>query len=83
MGSAVYPAWAHPVQEVLAHHQVDPNVGLTDEQVEERRREHGYNELTKPPAPSMWSLILEQFDDTLVKVSRVGNHRLPSRCTLG
>jgi len=63
-----YPAWAHSPDEVAAFHRVNPSTGLTDEQVEERREKHGYNELNKPPAPSMWALILEQFDDTLVKV---------------
>jgi Ca2+-transporting ATPase len=62
------PAWALSPDEVTAFHQVNPSTGLTDEQVEERRQKHGYNELKKPPAPSMWALILEQFDDTLVKV---------------
>ena len=69
MESAVYPAWAHSPEEVAAHHEVDPSSGLNDEQVEQRLKKYGYNELTKPPPPSMWKLILEQFDDTLVKVS--------------
>jgi len=68
MEAESYPAWAHPVEEVVAHHEVDPSVGLTQAQVEERRQRYGFNELKKPPSPSMWALILEQFDDTLVKV---------------
>jgi magnesium-transporting ATPase (P-type) len=68
MDSTAYPAWAYTPEEVAKFHQVNPSTGLTDEQVEERRQQHGYNELNKPPAPSMWALILEQFDDTLVKV---------------
>ena len=67
--SPVYPAWAHSTEEVVAHHAVDPSIGLSEEQVERRLQEHGYNELKKPPSPSMWALILEQFDDTLVKVN--------------
>lgn len=66
--SSSCPAWARTPDEVAAFHQVNPSTGLTDEQVEEKRQKHGYNELNKPPPPSMWSLILEQFDDTLVKV---------------
>ena len=68
MEPEVYPAWAYTPTEVASHHEVDPSTGLTDEQVQQRLLEHGYNELKKPPPPSMWALILEQFDDTLVKV---------------
>ena len=64
----IYPAWAHSPEEVIDYHAVDPSMGLDDEQVEERREQYGYNELEKPPAASIWAMILEQFDDTLVKV---------------
>jgi magnesium-transporting ATPase (P-type) len=67
---AVFPAWAKSVDEVLEHHSTDPTRGLTAEEVNQRRQQYGLNELEKPPKPSIWSLILEQFDDTLVKVSR-------------
>lgn len=66
--SSVYPAWAHSPEDVAAHYAVDPAQGLSDVQVEQKRREYGYNELKKPDPPSIWALILEQFDDTLVKV---------------
>jgi P-type Ca2+ transporter type 2C len=65
---SVYPAWSKSVDEVLRHHQVEPLEGLSAAQVEEGRQVHGFNELEKPPSPSMWTLILQQFDDTLVKV---------------
>lgn len=68
MAPSGYPAWAHSPEEVAEALDVDPSVGLSDEEVEARREEHGFNELEKPPAPSVWVLILEQFDDTLVKV---------------
>jgi len=68
MDSEVYPSWAHTVEEVIDHHNVDLSVGLSDAEAEVRLQKHGHNELKKPPSPSMWALILEQFDDTLVKV---------------
>lgn len=65
----IFPAWAHSVEETMSHHGVDDvTEGLNDAQVMKRRARFGYNELKKPPATSMWQLILEQFDDTLVKV---------------
>ncbi|QDZ25314.1 P-type cation-transporting ATPase [Chloropicon primus] len=42
--------------------------GLSSDQVRERREKHGLNELEKPPSTPIWKLVLEQFDDTLVKV---------------
>lgn len=80
-----YPSWNKTVNDVLKHHQiVDQNVGLSSNQVEARREKHGYNELEKASKASMWSLILEQFDDTLVKVCcQSFQHRsLPSLSTL-
>ena len=44
-------------------------------QVEEKRRQHGFNELAKAPGKPMWRLVLEQFDDMMVKVSS----RLPPK----
>ena len=34
----------------------------------EARETFGHNELTKQPGKPMWKLVLEQFDDMLVKV---------------
>jgi magnesium-transporting ATPase (P-type) len=63
-----------PVADVLAHHGVqNAAAGLNSSEVEARRAEHGFNELEKQPGKPTWKLIVEQFDDTLVKVRR----RLP------
>ena len=68
-GEGPFPAWARSIEQTLSHHDVDdPAQGLTDDQVVERRKIYGYNELKKAPPPSMWALILQQFDDMLVKV---------------
>jgi len=63
-----YPAWSHSAEEVLQHHGVDPAKGLSTKEAEKRLKEHGLNELKKPDPTSMLSLVLEQFDDTLVKI---------------
>ena len=65
-----YPAWAHSADAVLQHHGVDASHGLTDAQVFSQRERYGYNELEKDPPKALWKLVLEQFDDMLVKVGR-------------
>lgn len=42
--------------------------GLTRSQVEESRIKHGNNILTPPPKPSLWSQLLEHFNDPLIKI---------------
>ncbi len=67
--AAGYPAWAHSVEQVADHYKVDLQDGLTDEQVATAREQFGRNELEKQPGKALWKLVLEQFDDMLVKVS--------------
>mmetsp|Transcript_31412 Transcript_31412/g.66524 ORF Transcript_31412/g.66524 Transcript_31412/m.66524 type:complete len:1046 (+) Transcript_31412:172-3309(+) len=50
------------------HHGTDPSKGLSAAQVEEKRKEYGWNELEKEDPTPLWKLVLEQFDDTLVKI---------------
>ncbi|KAF2306105.1 hypothetical protein GH714_012530 [Hevea brasiliensis] len=42
--------------------------GVLSADVERRRKIHGFNELDKHDGPSIWKLILEQFEDTLVRI---------------
>ncbi|KAJ9505729.1 hypothetical protein QJQ45_012821 [Haematococcus lacustris] len=60
--------WAKSVDAVQAELQVSVASGLTSAQVAERRQIYGLNELSKEPPTPLWKLILEQFDDTLVKI---------------
>lgn len=69
MGAEGYAAWAHSTDEVASHYQVDLQGGLTDAQVAEARERYGTNELEKKPGKALWRLVLEQFDDMLVKVT--------------
>lgn len=66
----MYPAWCRPLEDILHHHGVDLSKGLTDEQVVEKREKYGFNELEKQKGKPLWLLVLEQFDDMLVKVSQ-------------
>ncbi|KAK9154203.1 hypothetical protein Sjap_001683 [Stephania japonica] len=68
MGSTEFPAWAKDVDECLKRFEVEKDYGLTSEAVEERRKRCGWNELEKHEGPSIWSLVLDQFNDTLVRI---------------
>lgn len=63
-----YPAWVKTPEEVQHDLRVDLAHGLSDDEVEIRRAAHGFNELEKEPPTPWWKLLLEQFDDMLVKV---------------
>jgi hypothetical protein len=68
---------ASMIQECLAAWQLCVRVWLGNERLGaaaacvHRRAKYGFNELEKAPGTPLWKLILQQFDDTLVKVSTV------------
>jgi len=64
--------WCMSPPQVLRELRVDPAVGLSGAEAEERLARYGRNELTKEPGTPMWKLILQQFDDALVKVRVAG-----------
>jgi Ca2+-transporting ATPase len=68
--AAMAPPWTRSAQGALDDLQTSLQ-GLSAEEVELRRQQHGFNELQKEPGKPMWRLILEQFDDMLVKVGCV------------
>ena len=45
--------------------------GLSDEQVIESRRLHGANLLTPPKKDPLWRLLLEKFNDPIIKILMV------------
>lgn len=53
-------------EDVLS--MVDREQGLTSEDADKIRDEIGPNELTADEPTSLWELLLEQFDDTLVQI---------------
>ncbi|XP_023522698.1 calcium-transporting ATPase 1, endoplasmic reticulum-type-like [Cucurbita pepo subsp. pepo] len=63
-----YPAWATDVRECLEKYQVNPDLGLSSEEVEKQRKIYGSNELEKHEGTSIFKLVLEQFNDTLVRI---------------
>lgn len=56
------------VSEVCKIYDVDIAKGLSEKEAEERRSMYGWNELDKEDPTSLFELILEQFDDILVKI---------------
>lgn len=60
--------WVTDVDDCLEHYDVTGETGLSDEQVEAQRERFGSNELEKDQDRSFWEMVLEQFDDPLVKI---------------
>jgi len=61
-------AHCRTVDEVLDYFQVSPTDGLPEDRVEKAREEYGLNELPPEDGKPLWKLVLEQFDDLLVKI---------------
>ncbi|KAL6506353.1 Calcium-transporting ATPase 4, endoplasmic reticulum-type [Orobanche gracilis] len=61
-------AWSKDVKECEGSFLVRRDIGLSGDDVEKRRQIYGYNELEKHDGPSIFRLILDQFNDTLVRI---------------
>eukprot|EP00753_Platysulcus_tardus_P012824 PLAT3553.11.p2 GENE.PLAT3553.11~~PLAT3553.11.p2 ORF type:complete len:1038 (-),score=643.01 PLAT3553.11:172-3285(-) len=63
-----FDAFSHSVEEVLEEYGTTLERGLSPAAVEAARKTAGFNELDKEEKASLWELVLEQFDDLLVKI---------------
>ncbi|CAN6466082.1 unnamed protein product [Victoria cruziana] len=63
-----FPAWSWSVEECLKEYNVKLDKGLSSSEVEKRHAKYGWNELQSESGKPLWKLVLEQFDDTLVKI---------------
>ncbi|KAF3780311.1 Calcium-transporting ATPase 1 endoplasmic reticulum-type [Nymphaea thermarum] len=63
-----FPAWSWSVEECLKEYNVRLEKGLSSSEVEKRHAKYGWNELQSESGKPLWKLVLEQFDDTLVKI---------------
>nr|CAH8849480.1 unnamed protein product [Trichobilharzia regenti] len=61
-------AFSKTVEEVLTYFDSDPENGLSDDQVKKQTAKFGPNELPAEESKAIWQLVLEQFDDLLVKI---------------
>jgi len=66
--SRSFPAWARTPEECEIEFKVSSSYGLQSDEVLARRSVYGWNELEKHSGPSIWQLVLEQFNDTLVRI---------------
>ncbi|XAR59035.1 Calcium-transporting ATPase [Bertholletia excelsa] len=63
-----FAAWAKDVRESEEKYQVNREYGLSSDEVQKRRQIYGWNELEKHEGQSILRLILDQFNDTLVRI---------------
>ncbi|XP_058876142.1 sarcoplasmic/endoplasmic reticulum calcium ATPase 2-like [Acipenser ruthenus] len=56
------------VEEVLTHFGVNESTGLSADQVKKSKERWGTNELPAEEGKSLWVLVLEQFEDLLVRI---------------
>ncbi|CAF1095116.1 unnamed protein product [Adineta ricciae] len=62
-----YP-WTKTKEDVAAFYNVEEIKGLSEERVKRDLERYGPNELPAEEGKPLWKLILEQFDDLLVKI---------------
>ncbi|KAF7258003.1 hypothetical protein EG68_06796 [Paragonimus skrjabini miyazakii] len=61
-------AHALTVADVLTAYNTDGDTGLSEKKVAASLEKYGYNELPPEDSKPLWKLVLEQFDDLLVKI---------------
>ncbi|XP_004295956.1 PREDICTED: calcium-transporting ATPase 4, endoplasmic reticulum-type-like [Fragaria vesca subsp. vesca] len=63
-----FPVWSKDVKECEEEFKVSRETGLSSEEVEKRREVYGWNELEKHEDQSLLKLLLDQLNDTLVRI---------------
>uniref|UniRef100_A0A2K5PQ24 Calcium-transporting ATPase n=1 Tax=Cebus imitator TaxID=2715852 RepID=A0A2K5PQ24_CEBIM len=61
-------AHAKTTEECLAYFGVSETTGLTPDQVKRHLEKYGPNELPAEEGKSLWELVVEQFEDLLVRI---------------
>ncbi|PAA70021.1 hypothetical protein BOX15_Mlig003161g4 [Macrostomum lignano] len=61
-------AFCKSPKECLQYFNVNEEEGLTDDQIKRALEKYGPNELPPEEQKPLWKLVLEQFDDLLVKI---------------
>uniref|UniRef100_A0A8C4XE96 Calcium-transporting ATPase n=1 Tax=Erpetoichthys calabaricus TaxID=27687 RepID=A0A8C4XE96_ERPCA len=56
------------VDEVFAYFSVNESTGLSLDQVKKQKEKFGPNELPAEEGKSLWELVIEQFEDLLVRI---------------
>ncbi len=55
-----------PITEILEHLAVDPDKGLAEAEITERRKQYGKNSLRDQKHVSFWSILIRQFTGLIV-----------------
>lgn len=63
-----FPDQARTGDECLDHYETSLSNGLSEKEAQRRLMINGPNELEKEKPTPMWKLVLEQFDDYLIKI---------------
>ncbi|CAO2824884.1 unnamed protein product [Amaranthus hypochondriacus] len=66
--SDAFTPWSKDVKECEKKYEVSRDFGLSSEEYERRLQIYGLNELEQHEGPSIWRLVLDQFNDTLVRI---------------
>ncbi|XP_054848861.1 sarcoplasmic/endoplasmic reticulum calcium ATPase 1 isoform X1 [Eublepharis macularius] len=61
-------AHAKTAEECLAYFGVSEHTGLSPEQVKRNLEKYGHNELPAEEGKTIWELVVEQFEDLLVRI---------------
>nr|XP_055031077.1 ATPase sarcoplasmic/endoplasmic reticulum Ca2+ transporting 1, like isoform X1 [Misgurnus anguillicaudatus] len=61
-------AYAKNTAECLAYFGVNETTGLTPDQFKRNLTKYGYNELPAEEGKTIWELVVEQFEDLLVRI---------------
>uniref|UniRef100_A0A2R9BE23 Calcium-transporting ATPase n=1 Tax=Pan paniscus TaxID=9597 RepID=A0A2R9BE23_PANPA len=61
-------AHAKTTEECLAYFGVSETTGLTPDQVKRNLEKYGLNELPAEEGKTLWELVIEQFEDLLVRI---------------
>ncbi|CDQ70934.1 unnamed protein product [Oncorhynchus mykiss] len=61
-------AHAKDSEEVVSYFGVDQTTGLTPEQFKKNLARYGHNELPAEIGKTIWELVVEQFEDLLVRI---------------
>ena len=63
-----FPSQSRSVDECISHYETNIESGLSEKEAFRRLDVCGLNELAKEKPTPMWKLVLEQFDDYLIKI---------------
>ncbi|WP_427158174.1 cation-translocating P-type ATPase [Aliinostoc sp. HNIBRCY26] len=71
MAELPYQPWTLSVDEILRQFHVSSDEGLTESEVEQRRKQYGENRLQEAKGKSAWRIFIEQFQSLIIGILAV------------